>query len=154
MHLQRRLLSLSSELVTLRNHLHVGGAAAGPGTASAACGTGAPGAQSGSGAAGSPPGAQPAVPPRAPLLPPPAPAPPLLPHHAPPLPPGTLTPLKPNEVFALCSVISISSNTCTALYEMKLTMQILDGEASQVPRARRAAVAPRSRGVWRVRDPT
>ncbi|XP_068618657.1 unconventional myosin-XIX isoform X2 [Battus philenor] len=58
-HLQRRLLSLSSELVTLRNHLHVGGAAAGAG------------------------GSQPAVPPRAPLLlPPPAPA----PHtqHAPP----------------------------------------------------------------------
>nr|XP_032520752.1 unconventional myosin-IXb [Danaus plexippus plexippus] len=75
-HLQRRLLSLSSELVTLRNHLHVGGAAAGPGTAA-------------SGAAGSPPGAQPAVPPRAPLLPPPAPAPPLLPHHAPPLPPDS-----------------------------------------------------------------
>ncbi|CAG9560854.1 unnamed protein product [Danaus chrysippus] len=76
-HLQRRLLSLSSELVTLRNHLHVGGAAAGPGT------------QSVPGPAGSPPGAQPAVPPRAPLLPPPAPAPPLLPHHAPPLPPDS-----------------------------------------------------------------
>ncbi|CAK1550870.1 unnamed protein product [Leptosia nina] len=49
-HLQRRLLSLSSELVTLRNHLHVGGTSNG-----AASGT----------------GAQPAVPPRAPLLPPP-----------------------------------------------------------------------------------
>ncbi|XP_053606932.1 unconventional myosin-IXa isoform X2 [Plodia interpunctella] len=54
-HLQRRLLSLSSELVTLRNHLHVGAGAA-------------------SGKA-----AQPAVPPRAPHLlsaPPPALAPP------------------------------------------------------------------------------
>ncbi|CAH0729426.1 unnamed protein product, partial [Brenthis ino] len=73
-HLQRRLLSLSSELVTLRNHLHVGGAAA----AGSAAGAGGAG-----GAGGTP---QPAVPPRAPL-PPPAPAPPLQPHHPPPPPP-------------------------------------------------------------------
>ncbi|KAJ0178564.1 hypothetical protein K1T71_006387 [Dendrolimus kikuchii] len=63
-HLQRRLLSLSSELVTLRNHLHVGAGGAAAGGAGAA-------------------GAQPAVPPRTthPLPPPPH-------HHQPhPLPP-------------------------------------------------------------------
>ncbi|XP_022128945.2 unconventional myosin-IXAa isoform X1 [Pieris rapae] len=53
-HLQRRLLSLSSELVTLRNHLHVGG----PG-------------QSGGAQAQPAASPQPAVPPRAPLLLPP-----------------------------------------------------------------------------------
>lgn len=72
-HLQRRLLSLSSELVTLRNHLHVGASA---------------GAAGGAGKPGTP---QPAVPPRAPQPPPqqpapPHPAPPLLPHPAPPAP--------------------------------------------------------------------
>ncbi|XP_052754581.1 unconventional myosin-IXAa [Galleria mellonella] len=74
-HLQRRLLSLSSELVTLRNHLHVGGAAAG-----AAAG------------AGKAPAPQPAVPPRAPHLLPPAPA-----HHPPPShpPPPAQHPLSP-----------------------------------------------------------
>ncbi|XP_047993590.1 unconventional myosin-IXAa isoform X1 [Leguminivora glycinivorella] len=79
-HLQRRLLSLSSELVTLRNHLHVGANA--PQTATG-----------GASAAPTKPGTpQPAVPPRAPhLLPPPAPpvplaAPPQLPTH-PPAPP-------------------------------------------------------------------
>ncbi|VVC87706.1 unnamed protein product, partial [Leptidea sinapis] len=83
-HLQRRLLSLSSELVTLRNHLHVG-AGAGPGApgpsgCQPAVPPGAPG----------PSGCQPAVPPRAPLLLAP-PAPPL-PHQpqAPPQPPGSI----------------------------------------------------------------
>ncbi|KPJ02200.1 hypothetical protein RR46_03475 [Papilio xuthus] len=83
-HLQRRLLSLSSELVTLRNHLHVGGAgAAGPSV-------GATGSASGS--------AQPAVPPRAPLLPPPSapapppPAPPAAAPHAPVAPHPSLQP--------------------------------------------------------------
>ncbi|XP_050680896.1 unconventional myosin-Va [Leptidea sinapis] len=80
-HLQRRLLSLSSELVTLRNHLHVGAGAApgapGPSGCQPAVPPGAPG----------PSGCQPAVPPRAPLLLAP-PAPPL-PHQpqAPPQPP-------------------------------------------------------------------
>ncbi|XP_064073394.1 unconventional myosin-IXAa isoform X2 [Vanessa tameamea] len=79
-HLQRRLLSLSSELVTLRNHLHVGGASGGGAGAAGAAGTAASGTSSS--------GSQPAVPPRAPLLlPPPAPAPPLQPHHPPPPPP-------------------------------------------------------------------
>lgn len=76
-HLQRRLLSLTSELVTLRNHLHVG--AGGAGTTGGAAGT------------------QPAVPPRAPhLLPPPTtthppapPQPPSAPHHPLPPPPET-----------------------------------------------------------------
>lgn len=77
-HLQRRLLSLSSELVTLRNHLHVGASAGA------------------AGGAGKPSTPQPAVPPRAPQPPPqqpapphpapPHPAPPLLPHPAPPTP--------------------------------------------------------------------
>ncbi|XP_060802579.1 unconventional myosin-IXAa [Amyelois transitella] len=77
-HLQRRLLSLSSELVTLRNHLHVGAAAGAAGAAGAA--------------AGKPAG--PAVPPRAPHLLPPqpppaaalAPPPPNLPPPPPPPP--------------------------------------------------------------------
>ncbi|XP_059050788.1 unconventional myosin-XIX [Achroia grisella] len=78
-HLQRRLLSLSSELVTLRNHLHVG----------AAAGTGAGGA-AGGGPAGKAPAPQPAVPPRAPHLQPPA-------HHPPPAhpPPPAHHPLSP-----------------------------------------------------------
>ncbi|KAI8426649.1 hypothetical protein MSG28_005418 [Choristoneura fumiferana] len=78
-HLQRRLLSLSSELVTLRNHLHVGAAAgAGAGAGAAA------GAAAGAGKPGTP---QPAVPPRAPhLLPPPVPLAPPPAHPAHPLP--------------------------------------------------------------------
>lgn len=77
-HLQRRLLSLSSELVTLRNHLHVGGG-----------------------------GAQPAVPPRAPQPPPPAAQPPALsqpppaPQHPLPPPPGDLNILNVEQIHQL-----------------------------------------------------
>ncbi|GBP15808.1 Unconventional myosin-VIIb [Eumeta japonica] len=82
-HLQRRLLSLSSELVTLRNHLHVG---AGP----AASASGPP--------KGPAPPPQPAVPPRAPLAAPaPAPA-PLQPAARPAPPPPAPTPAAAADV--------------------------------------------------------
>ncbi|XP_049874409.1 unconventional myosin-IXb [Pectinophora gossypiella] len=87
-HLQRRLLSLSSELVTLRNHLHVGAAGA-----AGAAGAGPP--------AGKPGTPQPAVPPRAPH------------HPAPPQPPHPPHPPPPDTRWRSSAAAPTASTACT-----------------------------------------
>ncbi|KAJ2944094.1 hypothetical protein O0L34_g18061 [Tuta absoluta] len=111
-HLQRRLLSLSSELVTLRNHLHVGAAPPGqPPAPPAAAPAGAPAAP-GSQPPAKPGTPQPAVPPRAPH------------HHPPPAPPQ---PPPPDTRWRSAAATSVPTATATATATNTASIQVGQG---------------------------